>query len=91
MPARRRANFSKPVKAAALERAASQCDWDPEWVDHVCEAIQSDEAPWPDLHCFARSKDGSPVHPVARGRNRIPDHAQPVLWRAGSTSEGAAA
>ncbi|GEP06464.1 DUF1643 domain-containing protein [Methylobacterium oxalidis] len=65
--------------------------WGPEWVDHVCEQIQSDESPWPDLHCFAQSKDGSPVHPMARGRNRIPDHAQPVLWRAGSPSEGAAA
>ena len=64
--------------------------WDPEWVEHLCEQIQTGEAPLPDLHCFARSKDGSPVHPMARGRNRIPDHAQPMLWRAGSPSEGVA-
>ncbi|MER2263543.1 DUF1643 domain-containing protein [Methylobacterium oxalidis] len=65
--------------------------WDPEWVDHVIEEVQTGEAPWPDLHCFALSQGGHPVHPMARGRNRIPDHAQPVLWRAGTPSDGAAA
>ncbi|MER2267176.1 DUF1643 domain-containing protein [Methylobacterium oxalidis] len=65
--------------------------WDPEWVDHVLEEVQTGEAPWPDLHCFAVSQGGHPVHPMARGRNRIPDHAKPVLWRAGTPSDGAAA
>ncbi|MEA1834635.1 DUF1643 domain-containing protein [Methylobacterium durans] len=65
--------------------------WDPHGIEQVLEEIRTGEAPWPDLHCFARSKDGSPAHPMARGRNRIPDHAQPVLWRAGSPSDGAAA
>ncbi|GJD36277.1 hypothetical protein FMGBMHLM_3194 [Methylobacterium aerolatum] len=63
--------------------------WDPQWVDHVLEAIRSGEAPWPDLSCFGLSKDGHPIHPMARGRSRIRDDTQPVLWRAGSATEGA--
>ena len=68
--------------------------WDPHWVDHVLEEIQSGEAPWPDLHCFGLSKDGHPIHPMARGRSRIRDDAQQVLWKAGTPTEatsGAAA
>ncbi|AWN35743.1 DUF1643 domain-containing protein [Methylobacterium radiodurans] len=62
--------------------------WDPMWADHVLEEIQNGEAPWPDIHCFGLSKDGHPMHPMARGRSRIPDHARPVLWKAGSPQEG---
>ena len=56
--------------------------WDEDWIEHVIENIQTDVAPWPDIYCFARSQDGSPVHPMARGRHRVPDDAQPQLWRA---------
>ncbi len=78
------------AKAAALTVACwGVGTWDPHWVDHVVEDIQSGEAPWPDLHCFALAKDGSPVHPMARGRHRIPDHARPTLWRAGLRSDAA--
>lgn len=59
--------------------------WDLLWVDHVLEAIQTGEAPWPDLHCFGLSKEGHPIHPMARGRCRIPNHARPVLWKPGSS------
>lgn len=63
----------REAKAAALVVAcwgAGACD--PHWTDHVLEEIQFGEAPWPDVHCFSLSKDGSPIHPMARGRSRIP-------------------
>ena len=73
----------REAKAAALVVACWGAGaWDPEFVDHVVEEITSGEAPWPDLHCLAVSRDGSPVHPMARGRHRVPDGATPKLWRA---------
>jgi hypothetical protein len=35
-----------------------------------------------DLYAFGFTKSGNPKHPMARGRSRIPDDTQPVLWRA---------
>ncbi|WP_407528371.1 DUF1643 domain-containing protein [Methylobacterium oryzisoli] len=74
----------REAKAAALVVACwGAGTWDPEYVDHVCEQVQEGEAPWPDLMCFARSADGSPFHPMARGRHRVPDWVRPVVWRQG--------
>ncbi len=56
--------------------------WDLNWVDMVVESVTSDVEPWPDLYCFGKSKHGAPMHPMARGRNRIQDDAQPILWKA---------
>lgn len=55
--------------------------WDDALVEHVIEAIQTGEAPWPDLWCLGRTAGGAPIHPMARGRKRVPDDARPVLWR----------
>lgn len=77
----------REAKAAGLVVACWGAGaWDAEWVEHLLEGVQTGEEPWPDLHCFALSKDGHPLHPMARGRNRIPDDAQPMLWRAGGVS-----
>lgn len=82
----------REAKAAALVVACWGAGaWDPEFVDHVLEEITTGEAPWPDVHCFWLTADGAPMHPMARGRSRIPDHARPVLWKAGSTGESSAA
>ncbi|MGY2051919.1 DUF1643 domain-containing protein [Methylobacterium sp. JK268] len=62
--------------------------WDPEYVDHVCEQIQEGEAPWPDLHCFGTTAGGSPIHPLARGRHRVPNAAPLVMWRKGGPHVG---
>lgn len=71
------------AKAASLVVACWGAGaWDRLWVDHVIEEIQSGEEPWPGLYCFGLSDGGHPKHPMARGLHRIPDHAQPVLWRA---------
>ncbi len=34
-----------------------------------------------DLYCFGTTKDGAPKHPMARGKSRVPDGFQPVIWR----------
>jgi hypothetical protein len=32
------------------------------------------------LHCLGTNADGSPVHPQARGKHRVPNTAKPVHW-----------
>jgi len=32
------------------------------------------------LLCLGTTLDGSPLHPLARGRNRVPDDRKPTLW-----------
>lgn len=33
------------------------------------------------LHVLGLTKDGHPIHPLARGKSRVPDDAVPVVWR----------
>lgn len=54
------------------------------WIEHVLEAVTTGEEPWPDVHAFRLTAAGAPVHPMARGKHRVPDDAQPMLWRSGS-------
>lgn len=35
-----------------------------------------------DLMCLGTTQDGSPKHPLARGKHFIPRDQQPILWRA---------
>ena len=37
-----------------------------------------------DLYAFGLNANGTPKHPLARGKNRIPDDAVPFLWRKGA-------
>lgn len=55
--------------------------WDDYWIDHVVEQIQSGEAPWPDIYCFGTTQDGAPMHPMARGKHRLPPDVEPKPWR----------
>jgi hypothetical protein len=50
--------------------------------EKVVEEIQAGEAPYPDLWCWGTNADGSPKHPMARGKHRIPADQPPILWRA---------
>lgn len=34
-----------------------------------------------DWQCIGRNRDGSPVHPLARGRNRVPDGTELRAWQ----------
>lgn len=75
----------REAKAAALVVACWGAGaWDPESVDRMLGAIAAGEAPWPDVHCFGLTAGGAPIHPMARGRWRIPDHAKPMLWNVGT-------
>ncbi|MGB0683418.1 MAG: DUF1643 domain-containing protein [Magnetovibrionaceae bacterium] len=55
--------------------------WAGDWIDQVIEEVQAGYEPWPDLYCFGLTKAGDPKHPMARGRDRIPNSAQPVIWK----------
>ena len=57
--------------------------WDDDWTERCLEAfgqpsnIAADERLW----CLGKSKFGAPMHPMARGKKRIPDNQIPVVWR----------
>ncbi len=34
----------------------------------------------PPLHCLGITGSGAPIHPLARGKNRVPDDVVPTLW-----------
>lgn len=60
--------------------------WDDALVEMVLESIMSGDEPWPDVHCFGLTQIGAPIHPMARGKHRIPDSATPVVWRRASAA-----
>lgn len=33
-----------------------------------------------DVYCIGRTASGAPIHPMARGRSRVPDDVQPLLF-----------
>ena len=35
-----------------------------------------------DLYCLGITQGGSPKHPLARGKHRVPSDTRPILWRA---------
>lgn len=41
-----------------------------------------------DLYALGFTKSGSPKHPMARGRSRIPDGTRPVVWLMRAIAEG---
>lgn len=52
------------------------------WAEHLLEEIQSGEPPFPAVHVFGLTGNGSPKHPMARGKHRVPRDQQPILWKA---------
>jgi len=55
---------------------------DPSWLDHCLEAFgqPSDQDYDENFYCLGTSKSGQPLHPLARGRQRVPDDMKPILW-----------
>lgn len=54
------------------------------WVDECLDAFgQPADMPGVDerLHCLGVNKHGQPLHPLARGRMRVPDKTLPKVWR----------
>ena len=80
-------NLDRTLVARAKEADQVFVCWgaiarDDDWIEHVIEEIQSGVAPYPDLWCWGTNADGSPKHPMARGKHRIPRDQRPILWRA---------
>jgi hypothetical protein len=79
---------AREAKAAALVVACWGAGaWDEPMVEHVIELVMSGSEPWPDIHCFGLTNAGAPMHPMARGKHRIPDSAQPTLWKLSYTKD----
>ena len=74
----------------ALQQAAQRCDrifvcwgnlpWDQTWTKDVIAVLRQDGETTRDIWCWKRNKDGSPRHPAARGRHRIPLESEAVVW-----------
>lgn len=56
---------------------AARC---PEWFDRVLEEIRTALAPGVPLLCLGRTKDGYPLHPLARGRMKVRHDAPLIPW-----------
>ena|ERR1700734_3855993 len=52
------------------------------YAEHVIEQVMDGEEPWPSIHVFGLTKNGSPIHPMARGKHRVPGDRTPIVWRA---------
>jgi hypothetical protein len=49
---------------------------------HSMDVLQAMSMNWTqDLYSLGLTKGGNPKHPLARGKSRIPDGQQPMLWR----------
>lgn len=73
-------------REAALRMAAFGAEAqrrDDMWVEQALEYFgqPSDAGAGETLHCLGTTKNGAPLHPMARGRLRVPDDQQPILWR----------
>ena len=57
---------------------------DQAWMEQCIEAFdQPPTSPTAEnrLCCLGTTKSGMPLHPLARGRHRVPDSREPLLWR----------
>ena len=74
--------IAKEAKACGLVVACwGAIARDGNWNDHVVEQIVSGDEPWPSVYVFRLTAAGAPVHPMARGKHRVPDDAQPIIWQ----------
>lgn len=81
--------IEKAGRAAHLRMVAfgaQPVDRDEPWLEQCLEAFgqPSDHAGADErLYCLGCNKTGQPLHPMARGKWRVPDGTLPTLWRDG--------
>lgn len=73
-------------REASLRMAAfgaQPSERDDGWLEECLEAFQqpSNVGAGEMLHCLGTNKTGQPLHPMARGKWRVPDDRRPILWR----------
>lgn len=78
---------------ATIAAAAAACDRlvvaygtgagraDPRWLGRCLRAFSGDGDRL--LHALGRTRGNWPIHPLARGRHRVPDFAEPIVWGPG--------
>lgn len=54
--------------------------WDNDHVKSVISELKSIDGKTIDLWCWIKNKNGSPRHPLARGKHRIPLSQPAILW-----------
>jgi hypothetical protein len=70
------------IRIAAF--GAAPIEHDQPWLEQCLEAFgQPADDPDGDeiLYCLGRNKTGQPLHPLARGKLRVPDDTRPRPWR----------
>jgi hypothetical protein len=67
--------FLSHAATSSLFVAAWGNAFDPAWTIQLVAKIGRE------IHCLGTNGSGSPTHPLARGKYRIPDDRRPVLWR----------
>lgn len=52
-----------------------------DFLDRACQFVACREGRGlPPLYCLGKVRSGAPIHPLARGRHRVPNNVQPTLW-----------
>jgi hypothetical protein len=80
------AEIEEVARASALRMVAfgaSPVYHDEGWLEQCLEAFgqpANDAASDEQLYCLGVNATGQPLHPMARGKMRVPDSATPVLW-----------
>jgi len=67
--------------AAMVVAAWGNNPWDSEWLESIVESILNGGCK--EIYSLGTTMHGAPKHPSGRGKYRVPDDQQPVLWRSG--------
>jgi len=78
---RNAAIVAEHCRAASMVVAAwGNNPWDLGLLESVVGVMLAGRA-CPEIYCLGTTGRGAPKHPMARGKHRVPDNQQPVLWR----------
>ena len=69
------------AKASMIVACFGDIARDQDWIDHVIEEISCAASEPVPIYCLGTTKSGAPKHPMARGKHRVPNDQQPIIWR----------